>query len=66
MSNVEHNMFRNTKHKNIMSYVEHNMVRHSKNKNKLSYVEHNIFRLVEQEQNELCRTQYVSSYRTRT
>jgi hypothetical protein len=32
----------------------------------MSDVEHNMVRHIEQEQNELCRTQYVSLYRTKT
>ena len=59
-------MFRHIKHKNKMSDVEHNMCRHTRHKNILNNVEHNMFRHIEQEQNELCRTQYVSSCRTRT
>ena len=59
-------MFRHTKHKNKMSDVEHNMFRHARHKNIMNDVEHNLFRHIEQEQNEVCRAQYVWSYRTRT
>jgi hypothetical protein len=49
-----------------MSDVEHNMFRHARHKNIMNDVEHNMFRHIEQEQNEVCRAQYVWSYRTRT
>ena len=44
MSYVEHNMFRQTMHKNKMSDVEHNMFRHTMHKNKMSNIAQNLLR----------------------